>query len=78
MPRNVRNFWIALQVDGKQKDIGTGPRKGDGGFTQRIFWRKEGVPNVALRLVGRISGEKKLRLAVFTDNCCIWEGEVER
>lgn len=42
MPRNVRNFWIELDVDGKKQKVATGPRNGSGGFRLRILMREEG------------------------------------
>lgn len=42
MPRNVRNFWITLEVDGKKMPIATGPRKRNGGFEATIKMRSEG------------------------------------
>ncbi len=40
--RNVRNFWVALEVDGKKEDVGTGPRSRDGGFFCKIKQRRNG------------------------------------
>lgn len=42
MPRNVRNFWITLDVDGKKTQVATGPRSRAGGFRCRIKMRSEG------------------------------------
>lgn len=43
MPRNVRNFWVELEVDGrKQRAMATGPRNADGGFSLRIYQRDNG------------------------------------
>lgn len=42
MPRNVRNFWVDLDVDGRANDIGTGPRSKDGGMIARFFIRSDG------------------------------------
>ena len=36
MPRNVRNFWLNLSVDGKRTDVASGPVAKDGGFELRI------------------------------------------
>lgn len=43
MPRNVRNFWIELEVDGKQTKIATGPRSVEGGFSLRVRMRQHGA-----------------------------------
>lgn len=43
MPRNVRNFWIELEVDGVQTKIATGPKSRDGGFQMVIRMREKGA-----------------------------------
>lgn len=42
MPRNVRNFWIELEVDGKKERVATGPRNREGGFQCCIKMRSDG------------------------------------
>lgn len=42
MPRNVRNFWITLNVDGKKTPVATGPRSRNGGFHCKILMRSDG------------------------------------
>jgi len=42
MPRNVRNFWIDLDVDGRDSRVGTGPRGKSGGFFANIYIRNQG------------------------------------
>ena len=42
MPRNVRNFWVELDIDGKTTEIATGPRNKDGGFSMLIKIRENG------------------------------------
>ena len=54
MPRNVRNFWIELQVDGKKVPIATGPRGKDGGFVCTIRMRDNGQVTKPLTVVGRV------------------------
>jgi len=41
-PRNVRNFFIKVKVDGKQKTVATGPRGKDGGLYIRLYQRDNG------------------------------------
>ncbi len=43
MPRNIRNFWIELEVDGRSKRIETGPKTGTGGFDMVIRLRENGT-----------------------------------
>jgi len=52
MPRNVRNFWLELQVDGRKSEVKTGPRRKDGGFSQKVFIREKGL----IQCVGELSG----------------------
>lgn len=42
MPRNVRNFWVRVNVDGKKTPVATGPRRRDGGFSCNIQMRSDG------------------------------------
>jgi hypothetical protein len=65
MPRNVRNFWIDLDVDGKKEKVATGPKSKDGGFDMALYWRSHGAVHQALRLVGRADGNGKLHLKIW-------------
>ena len=42
MPRNVRNFWIEAEVDGRKTPIAFGPQGKDGGFSLTVYMRNEG------------------------------------
>ena len=42
MPRVVRNFWVAGDVDGRRSPISGGPRARDGGLSLTLYQRKEG------------------------------------
>lgn len=42
MPRNVRNFWIEGNINGKATKIASGPVRKDGGFTLTIYMRNKG------------------------------------
>ncbi len=37
----IRNFWIKLKIDGKQKMIQASPRSADGGFEMTIGMRNK-------------------------------------
>ena len=52
MPRNVRNFWLDLSVDGRNH-VGTGPARGDGGFSLSIAQRADGDVTSPVRVTGR-------------------------
>ena len=40
--RNVRNWWLELEVDGAVSKVATGPRGKEGGFTLRVSQRDQG------------------------------------
>jgi hypothetical protein len=42
VPRNTRNFWLKINVDGKKSEIATGPRSRDGGFRCSVLMRSNG------------------------------------
>jgi hypothetical protein len=62
MPRNVRNFWLELKVDGKKSKVATGPVAKDGGFTLVVRQRCDGGITKAgtLRGVALLDGTLKL------------------
>jgi len=42
MPRNVRNSWVELDVDGRASTIATGPRRTNGTMTATFYLRNNG------------------------------------
>lgn len=62
MPRNVRNFWVELTVDGKSSRIATGPVSKDGGFELTVRMRSNGGIIRALDLRGYVAGDGALTL----------------
>lgn len=42
MPRNVRNFWIDAQIDGRESRITGGPSAKDGGMYVKVLFRENG------------------------------------
>lgn len=52
MPRNVRNFWIAAEIDGRGSKLASGPVGKDGGFSCRIFIRRDGDVESGVTLRG--------------------------
>lgn len=58
MPRNVRNFWLELTVDGSKTRVETGPVAKDGGFTLNILMRDKGGIVKAATLIGDAAGGK--------------------
>lgn len=65
MPRNVRNFWIELDVDGSRSQVATGPRNADGGFRLSIKQRDNGGIAHTLTVDGRVS-DGRLVLKAYT------------
>lgn len=64
MPRNVRNFWIKLTVDGKQGRIETGPKARDGGFSLVVLMRDKGGISRAASIEGHALSDGRIRLEV--------------
>ncbi len=66
--RNVRNFWITLDVDGRKERIETGPRQSFGGFRATILMREDGgVSDHRLTIDGQSMEDGTLRLVVCVD-----------
>lgn len=62
-PRNIRNFWLTLEVDGKQRTVATGPRAKDGGFMLSIKMRDNGGIVRVMTVDGRASDSGLLVLS---------------
>jgi len=65
MPRNVRNFWIEADVDGRTS-IGAGPKSKDGGFSLSIFMRDKGSIKKVVNITG--VGGSELKLSIHTED----------
>jgi len=50
MPRIVRNFWVAGDVDGRRSPLSGGPRGRDGGLSLTLYQRTEGYVAASLRV----------------------------
>ncbi len=61
--RNVRNFWITLNVDGEATTVATGPSGADGGFSLSILMRDHGGAVEAMRVAGFVI-EDELTLTI--------------
>lgn len=60
MPRNVRNFWIEVNVDGRKSRIATGPIRKDGGFQIVIKQRDRGGVVDSFEVTGFVNSESEL------------------
>lgn len=56
MPRNVRNFWLEADIDGRETSLEGGPVSKDGGFTAALYIRDEGSVQRAVTIHGWVSG----------------------
>jgi hypothetical protein len=66
MPRNVRNFWVELSVDGAKSRVETGPRNKDGGFHMVILMRDDGGIERVVDIEGRARPDGQLVLNIET------------
>lgn len=65
MPRNVRNFWLQLSVDGRETKVETGPQSKDGGFDLEILMRNRGEIERPIRVMGIAREDGSLELLVL-------------
>ena len=78
--RNIRNFWLELDVDGRKSNIATGPRSLNGGFKLIVKMKKNGkisnkiftlegceISGKFLRLVGKWNDETTPRIDIITE-----------
>ncbi len=63
-PRNVRNFWLELDVDGRSTRIAAGPVARDGGFDLVIKMRSAGDVVETVHVTGRADQDGALTLRV--------------
>jgi hypothetical protein len=65
MPKNVRNFWVNVEVDGRSSALASGPVAKDGGFTCGISVRHKGeVCNNAVMITGRVNPDGTLEIKI--------------
>ena len=78
MPRNTRNSWVDLSVDGRS-DIGTGPRSKDGELIARFYVRDQGRVVSSVTVETRANRDGSLSLRVFAPGeGCIFEHKTVR
>ena len=78
MPRNVRNFWFEASVDGKEKDLASGPRNKDGGFSITIYQRDKGSVRKALYVDGFGGGGTNVLTVRDATDEVLFQFETER
>lgn len=64
MPRNVRNFWIEADIDGRKSAFSGGPSRADGGISLKILQRDKGGIVTALAVYGHITDDGRIILDV--------------
>lgn len=64
IPRNVRNFWIECDIDGRESTLSGGPRAKDGGIDITLYQRDKGSIITAATIKGRVSGDGTLTLDI--------------
>jgi hypothetical protein len=64
MPRNVRNFWVELSIDGRENNLSGGPAAKDGGIGGRILIRQNGEVATAVSITGAASRDGTLYLRI--------------
>lgn len=63
--RNVRNFWVDVNIDGYKTDLSGGPQGKDGGIGGSIMIRDRGQAKKAVSISGGVwDGKISLRIAV--------------
>lgn len=68
MPRNVRNFWLEADIEGRKATFTGGPQRADGGFVLTIFQRDKGSVTKAMEIRGFIDTNGRIRLNAGTFN----------
>ncbi len=79
MPRNVRNSWVTLEVDGRERNIETGPRTKDGGMTAQFYVRNSGTVTKSVSVSTFADEDGTLSLYVYDQNDkCIYAHKTQR
>lgn len=68
MPRNVRNFWLKADIDGRKATLAGGPQRENGGFTLTIHRRNGGDVDQALVVSGYVNDRGEICLDVYDDH----------
>jgi len=64
MPRNVRNWWVEVEIDGRKSRFAGGPQAKGGGFWLVIRQRDKGEIVVACEIEGKVGTDGKLALVI--------------
>ena len=64
MPRNVRNFWVDAEIDGRETRLTGGPVARDGGISIHVQMRDGREITLPLKVNGFARPDGSLRLIV--------------
>lgn len=68
MPRNIRNSWVTVNVDGRHSGMASGPVAKDGGLQARFKFRHEGTIIDGITVTQGVTRDGKIRVMVeFSD-----------
>ena len=78
-PRNVRNFWLELDIDGRKSRIATGPVNTLGGFSLVVKARNRGEVCEAFVIHGVVKADHSTSISCHPSHSpeiCIklWQG----
>ena len=77
--RNVRNFWAEVEVDGRENNIGTGPRAKDGSLYIDLKIREKGGVRKVLNIQCHPNvSEGTNKIEVCADGVEVYSLTVER
>ena len=77
MPKNVRNFFLDLGVDGRNSDVRTGPVAPDGGMAGVLYIRRNGevCEAASISCVAFADGSLEIRIACPDGRLMTIQGE---
>lgn len=67
MPRNLRDFWVDLDVDGYAQTVARGPKQRGGGFSLDIRVASHGMSKRLLHITGAHLQNGKNRVIIELD-----------
>ena len=68
MPRNVRNSWVTVNVDGRNSEMASGPVAKDGGLQAQFKFRHEGSIIDGITVTQGVTSDGKIHVMVeFSD-----------
>lgn len=75
--RNLRNFWVFADIDGRKTPLSGGPKKRDGGMFIELYQREHGK-SVEVLKIECIAEKDKLYTYVYIDDALVKVIETNR